>query len=627
MNTEREMPPEQILAEFRRWESRQRQRKPVDDAITALWQTQYWPKLGGVTETGRYRTESYEGDEWIEVNRIGAFVTGYQAALHDARMKVKIGPDPQGRGNHKYVNQIVSDWMAQNQTILVTHDADQIAIMRPGVAYFLDIDLDNTDIVGRITLEAVPWAQVIPDVDAGTLANQRFIGRVTCVPVVTARRFFRDQSIKGRPRPSDPLSASFAAPDEAGAMLENSTDRIVRVISMVVFRDCYYDGESDLAAGGKPAYPFEPKEDTTKSIGRLEWYLPDEENNTRPRKVLPIPYRKMDTRPVSPMYPLTYLNIDGFPLLGMSHAERIIDQCRETNLVRSRQATSLRKDVVQYLAPENLFQDPQKDMIKRAIQGAVLEYKPNDLKGKPISDLVTLFPQANMVYQHGAYQSAIDNDILGSNIQAPSQRGQISEGSATEVINAIQTGTSEIEMLRTRKRGVLEQIIRSFICILRQSFSAAGGDTKYKTAVDGQPVTVVLEDLQGEFKVEIEPGESSTQEEQRNLQAYLVFIKAWLGLAEDVAKGDQVAAVALDELVRRAKMPAQFMSEAVLKRVQTVTDKEVPSGPGAESALPGQGSMPPIVGGQETTPGGPQPNPEQPIDNQTGVAQNGVAQG
>lgn len=635
MIPDREMPPEQVLAEFRRWENRQRARKNTDDAITAFWMTRYWGTLGGIVNTGRYGPDSDAGSEWIEVNRIGAYVTGYQAALHDPRMKVKIGPDPQGRGNAKYVNHLVNQWILHEQTVNVTHDADQIAIMRPGVGYFVSFDETDPDVVNRISLTAVPWRELIVDHDVGTLKEQRFIARCACVPLMTARRMFRDQTIKGRPRPADMGSASFSALNDTTPS-DTTVDRIVRVLSVINFKDRYYEGEADKVTG-KPVPGFEPKDAqeptsltpaipaTTSSLGRLEWYLPDEDDSACPRKVMPFPTRDMSLRPVSPLIPLTYLNLDGCPLAGMSHVERVIDQFRETDIVRSRQATSLRKDTVQFLVPEGLLDDKAEDQVRMAVYGAFLKYKPEDLKGKDIGQLITAMPMPNMVYQHQSYQNVIDADIQGSKIQAPSQSGQISGGSATEVLDAISTGTSEIEMLRTRKRAALVKVVRAFICILGTSLGAAGGDATIKTTIDGEECEITRLDLLGDFKIEIEAGESSTQEEQRNLQAYLMFIQAWLPLAEKVGQGDEVAAVAIDELVKRAKMPAQFTSEAILKRVQTTAGKQVPNGPGAGSALPGQGSMPPVVGGEEVTPGGPQPETEQPMDNQSGIAQNGIA--
>lgn len=623
---EREMPPEQVLAEFHRWENRMRARSEVDDAISSLWKTAYWSEVAKVGNTGRFGNAAEDGNEWIEVNRIGAFVTGYQAALHDPRMKIKISADPEGRGNPKYVSALVNDWMMKNQTIETIHEADKMAIMRPGVSFLLGFDEKDPDILGRVFLRAVPWRETIPDVDVGTLDEQRFIARCYCMPLAQTRRMFRDTTIKGRARPSDAGSAAFSTPLGIVSNTESTTDRVVRVLNVINLLDPYYIEESDPAAGGLPNAAFSPVELTVSTPGRLEWYLPDEDDPNRPRKVLPIPYRDLSGRPVSPMIPMTYLSLDGLPLHGMAHVERILDQCRETNLVRSRQATGTRKDTIQYMAPENLFDEAAKGLVRRSVHSAILEYKPKDLNGQPIQQLVAAWPQPNLVYQYGSYQQAIDADILGSKIQAPSQSGRISGGSATEVLDAISAGTSEIEMLRTKKRVALEKAIRAFVCILRASMGAAAGDATVKATVDGEIVSVRREDLMGDFRIEIEQGESSTQEEQRELQKALMFGQAWLPLAQAVVKGDGPSAVLLDEIVARAKMPPRFLAENVRKLVMTQPEAAIPRGPGAGSAVPGHASMPPIVGGEEVTPGGPQPNPEQPIDNQTGVAQNGTAQ-
>ena len=620
------MPPEQVLAEFRRWENRMRGRSEIDDAITSLWRTAYWADVAKIGNTGRFGNAAEDGNEWIEVNRIGAYVTGYQAALHDPRMKIKIGPDPEGRGNPKYFSALVNEWMAKNQTIETTHEADKMAIMRPGVSYLVGFDEKNPDILGRVFLRAVPWRETLPDVDVGTLDEQRFIARCYCIPLAQARRMFRDNTIKGRSRPPDAGSAAFAAPIDITPQADSTIDRVVRVLGVINLIDPYYSGESDPAAGGLPNPEFQPAEDTVKTQGRLEWYLPDEDDSKRPRKILPIPYRDLTGRPVSPMIPMTYLSLDGLPLHGMAHVERILDQCRETNIVRSRQATGTRKDTIQYMAPENLFDEAAKGLVRRSVHSAILEYKPKDLGDRSIQQLVAAWPQPNLVYQYGSYQQAIDSDILGSKIQAPSQSGQISGGSATDVLDAINAGTSEIEMLRTKKRIALEKAIRAWCCALRASMGVAGGDATIKTTVEGEVIEVHQADLMGDFRIEIERGEASTQEEQRELQKTLMFGQAWLPLAQAVVKGDGPSAVLLDELVTRAKMPPRFLSENVRNLVMTQPDAEIPRGPGAGTAIPGHASMPPIVGGEEVTPGGPQPNPEQPIDNQTGVAQNGAAQ-
>lgn len=647
----RNLPPDAIQGIFRRYANRVNLSAREERGIDAMWETRYWPETG-IAATGRFDGQREDGNEWIENNTIYPFVTTYQSKLHDARMKVRVDPSPDGRGNHVYLQALINQWIWNVQVVRTLNMADQMALAHQGAALCVGYDDRKKDPLRRIFLRAIPWREVVVDADVGTIDDQRFIGRCTWMPVVEARQFFRDNTIVGRPRPADNFPAAAPGPyppPEDGAVL----DQVVRVLEIQNIVDDYWMGESNIALGGKPipgfvpgqptpvAHPGEesdldtpdpadpiplPYHEPAHQRGRREWYLPDEVDPWVPRKILPMPFRDDAGDPILTIFPLTYLHRIGLPLHGLSHAARRFDQMREAMIIRSRMATSTRKDTEQIFWPEGVFTEGAEDTYRKGTLKGALTYKPDATNGVPISSLCAPVPSPSVQYQWMGYANLVNQDLASTGMQSPEEQGRVTPDATATAVNIAQGASmDEIGLLRTVKTCVLEQVIRAWVCALRASMADLGATTTVKTLIDKKIVEVTQDDVLGDFHIEIEPGEASIIAEQRRLQQYLAFLQTAIPLAEKVIQGDEVSALALDELVERAGQADHWLSRNIKKMAMPGPPAEVPRGPGAGSAAPGTGSLPATpIPGESMPAGGPQPAVEQPMDNQTGLAQNGA---
>lgn len=616
----RKLPPSVLLDALRRRQSRAQDRAATWRAFDAMWRTRYLRDIQG-REMGRLSAVSTGGQHWSEPNTIYAFVTAYVAALAEPNLEYRLQRGSDMSGNAKKAALALNKWVKLNSTSFDAQlqNIDRMAVMYDGAGARVRLDMESPDVLGCVSFDSVPCWEVVPDEDVTNVNRERYKGHAYWLSVPEARELLHDPTLTGGSRPQDAyITGGFISAPRSSADADG-VDDVVCIYEVFDFVDCYYEGESDPLTG-VPVPGFVPTAETPKRKGRREFYVVG--GPEVPKVVRPLPYFTPTNAPVNPLPFLTYLHQVGFPNQGLSHVDRIFDGARDRMDIRCRQVTNTVAQVPQTAAPKDLFDATARDMYRDGVHG-VLEYDKEKVpEGSSAAGSVFAMPQQNIVYDNVMLAQAVDKDIAGSTLQSPAQRGGISGASATEVLQAAETGQSERTLLWTDKREFLIQIGHAALAAMRAAMRAKGPGTVIRV-IDGYGddetmEEVTLADLNGAFEIDIGVGEPSKIAEERAIRRTLELTGALMPLVNAALKGDKVAALFYDELVRKARLGRKYLLENIVQRAEGTVDTgvEIPRGTGSGSALPGQGSMPAI------TPGGPQPETEQPEDNQTGAIQN-----
>lgn len=624
----RQLPPAIIDAKRRQWEQGMSTRIPEYRNYDALWATAYWSRVSG-KDSGRFSDKATDGREWIEVNRIHPYVMSYVGQLFNPELTAVVTRGSDYAGDPVKAQKALNAWVRKVSFMQASQQADMMAIVYDGVGANIQIDTDKKDVLNRVTLDIIPWWEILPDQDVVNIVKQRFVGRVYWMPLTVAKVFFNDPTIKGRSRPADPYLVGYDASGPAPA--NDRPDMVARVMEIFNFVDDYYKGESDELLNGVPVPGFVPNDQTPHERGRREWYVLDEGTDTTPRRVMPLPFRAHDGDPCTPIPLLTYLSHLAQPLMGQSHVDLVVDQFREKMIVRSNRATNIRAQSPQVVAPRGLFDDDARRLYRTGEYGAVLEYDKGALsEGESIGSKIMAMPQQNVVYDTTQYELEIDKDIDRATLQGPAQRGQPVDISATQTLQLDETSKSEIAILAARRDGFLIQVFQTGLAAIRASIAAAGPDAVLRI-VEGQPpnehVTEIrAEDLDGNFVITVGEASATALAAERKLRKFVDGLSVAKPFMDQVAKsGDPIAALILDRIVDLADLGEDFRAERIMKLPKPAETVDVPRGPGAGSALPGQGShaLPPTEAGDEpVTAGGPQPGGEQTPDSAAGTVQN-----
>jgi hypothetical protein len=631
----RQLSPTIITDKRRQWEVEMSSRVPVFRKYDALWYTKFWEGIEG-KDGGRWGSATSEGREWIECNSMYPFVTEYAAQLFDPNIAVAVKRGSDLQGDATKAKLVLNEWIKGKGIAQATNQMDAMAIVYDGVAANVTIDFENPDMLQRVGLGIIPWWETMPDQDATTTTSARFAAHIYYMPLAAARVLFRDATLKGRPRPIDPYVVGSAY--SMGEKSENRPDMVVRIMEVFNFVDDYYLGESLVETGGTPVPGFVPTDETPCQRGRREFYILDEgaPGDNVVRLVLPLPLRAHSTQPVSPLPILTYLSHLAYPFRGTSHIDRVVDQFREKMMIRSNYATNIRVQVPLLIGPRDMFDADARGIYRTRPPGGMMEYDQKLAENQSIGNLVMAVPSPNIPYDNQVYNQVVEKDIAGATLQAPADRAQISGGSATEVLQAAETSKSEIAILTAKRVVFLIQLFESVLAAIRTSIAAAGPDAVLHIVTGEAPHEVVIDitaaDLDGNFVITLADTDSTQLARDRKFVKMTQVFTEIKPLADAIRQTDDpVAGMFFDALVECAdlNLGPQFSYEAIRKMPKAAPLPESPRGPGAGSALPGQGSMPaptaaptPVAGETESTNGGPQPPTDQPPDNQTGVAQN-----
>lgn len=406
--------------------------------------------------------------EAVEVADANSWVEGFVASLFSKAPAVRVGGSIRpGDGKDSVAEAVLNAFLYDQQSVFT--NGTRAALIFPSAFFKLSVDgaIVDADPIGAISLEfLLPW-EVIVDERARSADGARWIGHIAQITLAQAKDRWGDLNWSPE-EPIEFLSEVSGKKDDDGPTSQSSgvpSDHML--VTIIEFYDLVR--------------------------GKLVLYSPSLQ---RERKVLSeedIPLKDWRGRCLPPIVPY-YLNASpDAPLRGISAVRKIYDQIREKNLLRSKMAEIVRRDVNQFGYDKNAVQEEQVNKIITEGESALIGFDGGNASS------IWLLPRAPMSSNYGIYLAGIEQDIQRSSPTAPFTRGEATRATATEV-NAMQQYTSaEIGKMARVRDEAIERVATVYLSMLAALLDE--DQTVGVLTVRGEPVVVKAEDLTGKFKV------------------------------------------------------------------------------------------------------------------------------
>lgn len=458
---------------LQRHRARYEQEKNTLQRYRDVYEVAFWK--GATVQDTEIQIEVPDANSWIE---------GFVAALFSKAPAVRVGGSIRpGDGKDSVAEAVTNAFLYDRQEVFT--NGTRVSLIFPS-AFFkvcVDADLAQTDAINAIGLEfLLPW-EVIVDESARSLDACRWIGHARQITVAEAKSRWPGVEWAGE-EPLDFLQSKAVSPAAfTPALYMSGTKR---------------DAASSLDWSGSDMQFVTLVEFYDLVKNRLILYSPsvrfEDDGGSKILSESPIPLKDWRGRPMCPVIPY-YLNASpDAPLRGISALRKIYDQVREKNLLRSKMAEIVRRDVRQLGMDEAACSEQTLEKITTGGEGSIVPF-PN---GSTAAS-VWLLPTAPMSNNYGAYLSYIEQDIQRSSPTAPFTRGEATKATATEV-NALQQYTSaEIGKMARVRDTAIERVCEVYLATL--SMLLEDDQTVGVLTVRGEPVVVKSEDLTGRFKI------------------------------------------------------------------------------------------------------------------------------
>lgn len=406
-------------------------------------------------------------DEAVEVADANSWVEGFVASLFSKAPAVRVGGSIRpGDGKDSVAEAVLNAFLYDQQSVFT--NGTRAALIFPSAFFKLSVDgaIVDADPIGAISLEfLLPW-EVIVDEQARSVDGARWVGHIAQITLASAKDRWGDLDWS----PEEPTE--FLSEVAGGGGKKDADGPTFTGDHMLVTIVEFYD----LVRGKLVLY--------SPSLQREKKVLSEED----------IPLKDWRGRNLPPIIPY-YLNASpDAPLRGISAVRKIYDQIREKNLLRSKMAECVRRDVSQYGYDTNVVSEEQVVKVVTEGEGAMIGFNPG-----ATSTSMWLLPKALMSSNYGAYLSYLEQDIQRSSPTAPFTRGEATKATATEV-NALQQYTSaEIGKMARVRDEAIERVATVYLSMLSALLDE--DQTVGVLTVRGEPVVVKATDLSGKFKV------------------------------------------------------------------------------------------------------------------------------
>jgi len=425
-----------------------------------LYEVAFWKGIEGAAAPA----------EAVEVADANSWIEGFVASLFSKAPAVRVGGSIRpGDGKDSVAEAVLNSFLYDQQSVFT--NGTRASLIFPSAFFKLSVDAGLVDIdpIGSIGLEfLLPW-EVIVDEKARSTDAQRWIAHVAQITVASARE--RWGALKWRP-------------SEAVEFLSESGDARQR------------QGTDDAAQAGEDDghQLVEIVEFYDLVRGKLVLYSPSLQREDKILSVADIPLKDWRGRPLPPIVPYYLNSSPDAPLRGFSAIRKIYDPIREKNLLRSKMAEIVRRDVNQLGFDKSAIDEDQVSRIITEGESALIPFN----AGATASS-VWLLPRTPMSSNYGAYLSYLEQDIQRSSPTAPFTRGEATKATATEV-NAMQQYTSaEIGKMARVRDEAIERVATVYLSMLAALLDE--DQTVGVLTVRGEPVVVKSADLTGRFKV------------------------------------------------------------------------------------------------------------------------------
>ena len=498
----------------------------------------------------RYWDKAIEPDQiLIEVSRAYEYVEGYVASLFSRNPAVVVKADLRGAGTPSKVQAICNEFLSSIRTQL--EDATRLALIYP--CSFLKLSFNtNSDIFRRVSASAVaPWDCIV-DLDASSWADQSYCAHRYYITEEEAkarfgnRRFTKHQIIRYLDQQQEE-STIFASYQNKVTEDERSVFQYIEIVELYNLADNrFYIWSPDYADG-----------DRWLQDG-VTLVTADEDGTEESEKFRDIPFVDGAGQPLPPIVPLYYSRMPDMPMRGYSALRRVYDQIQETNIIRTYQASMVRRAARQWVIEKGVFSDEALSKIAQGQDGEFVEVELS--QGQQLSGSIMAVPHSPVPNELQSYIMQVSDDLQRGSVMAPFTRGEATKATATEVTALAAYTSTEVGRLARERDAAIEMMAELYTSMMRVFL----GDDSDIVLLNGKPEVISSTDLFGNFGFFAQDSGATPISEAIQKQEFLqtVPLLQQLGVAPQ-----QI----LKELVRLYALPESLLPEAV-----TSTDAEKP---------------------------------------------------
>ena len=515
------MKPKTIEAYYTNHERYWDQQRPELRQLRAAYLTRYWDKLEAPQQVV------------IETSRAYEFIEGYIASLFARSPSIIVKGDVRGLGNPQIVQALCNNFLDGIRSQL--EDASRLALINP-CAFMKLLPNDHRDPFKRVSVCAIPPWDVIVDDDAGAWSDQKFVAHRYHVTLKEAREKYGPKKFTAHPLIR--FLERISGDDGYNNKTFQDTEPEFQYVELVEFYDLVND----------KLYVWSPDYRSGEKFLYDGIVLPEgKEDNIREVKYSAIPFRDATDNPISPIIPLFFSRQPDIPMRGYSALRRVYDQVQELNILRTYQASMVRRSARQWVVEAGVFDAEAMSKLAQGVDGEFIEVELS--QGQQLGNSILAVPHTPVPAELERYVQQVQDDFERGSVLAPFTRGESSRATATEITALAAYSSSEIGRLARERDAAVEYIAEVFISMIRL-YIQDDGDV---ILIDGEPTVIKSEDLTGDFTYYANDTGATPISEAVKKQEFLTVMPTLLELGTSPVE-------VLSHLIRLLDLPQTFIS-------------------------------------------------------------------
>ena len=435
--------------------------------LRSAYMTRYWDKNAHAPQ-----------QVVVETSRAYEFIEGYIASLFARSPSVIVKGDVRGKGDPKIVQALCNNFLDTIRSQL--EDASRLGLIYP-CSFIKLIPNDPPDPFKRVSICSIaPWDAIV-DTDASAWADQKFVGHRYYLTVKETRERFGPKKYSGHPL------VRFLDRTEGDQGYNGRTDEDEQPEFQYVEIVEFYDLADDKMYVWAPDY-----QDGRKFLfDGVE--IPEGTSEIEEVKYDEIPFKDSAGHPVAPIIPLYFSRQPDLPMRGYSALRRVYDQVQEINILRTYQASMVRRAARQWVVESGVFDAEAMSKLSQGVDGEFIEVELS--QGQQLSGSIVAVPHTPVPPELERYVQQVQDDFERGSVLAPFTRGESSRATATEITALAAYSSSEIGRLARERDAAIEHIAAAFISVMKLYLKDDGDGI----IMEGGPKTINQEDLSGDF--------------------------------------------------------------------------------------------------------------------------------
>tara|TARA_R100001594_G_scaffold6004_2_gene17669 strand:+ start:5329 stop:6999 length:1671 start_codon:yes stop_codon:yes gene_type:complete len=488
--------------------------------LRSAYMTRYWDKRANAPQ-----------QVVIETSRAYEFVEGYIASLFARSPSVIVKGDVRGQGDPSIVQTLCNNFLDNIRTQL--EDASRLALIYP-CAFLKLIPNDHPDPFKRVSICAIPPWDVIVDTDATSWTDQKYVGHRYYLTLKEAREKYGPKKYSAHPL------IRFLDRSEGDEGYRSSSSEDISPEFQYVEIVEFYDLENDKLLVWSPDY-----QDGTKFLydGVV---LPEGTNEIKEVKYAEIPFKDAADSPISPIIPLYYSRQPDIPMRGYSALRRVYDQVQEVNILRTYQASMVRRAARQWVVEAGVFDAEAMSKLSQGVDGEFIEVELS--QGQTLGGSIVPVPHTPVPAELERYVQQVQDDFERGSVLAPFTRGESSRATATEITALAAYSSSEIGRLARERDASIEYVAQVYISMMKLYLQDSGD----VILVNGEPTTINADDITGDFTFYANDTGATPVSEAVKKQEFLAVMPTLIELGVPLKE-------ILSHMVRMLDLPQSFL--------------------------------------------------------------------